>query len=248
MENLLLPSKIIFEPGDKPNVSQLTLEPCYQGYGTTVGNALRRVLLSSLPGAAVTAVKIKGVPHEFSAIPGVLEDVLELTLNLKQLRLKVFSEEPVRLNLKAKGAKKISAGDIEPNAAVEIANPELHLATLTSDDISFEIEIFAERGRGFSSIEQRTAKAKSELGLIQIDALYSPVRAVGFTVENARVGEITDYDKLIMTIETDGTVTPEAAVHQSAEILLSYFSLLTGATKNSEIDADAPLANESKEA
>lgn len=227
MENILLPSKIVLEQGAKPNTSVLVVEPCFQGYGTTVGNALRRVLLSSLSGAAVTAVKIRGIQHEFTAIPNVKEDALEVTLNLKQLRMKLFSDEPVRLSLKVKGERAVTAADFEKNSAVEIANPDLHIATLTSKDATLELEVIVSKGRGFSAIEDRDTKAaNAELGMIQVDALFSPVRGVGYSVESARVGEITNYDKLTMTIETDGTISTEDAVKEASRILIEHFSLL----------------------
>ncbi len=233
MENILLPSNIRFEPGTRPNEGIMVVEPCFHGYGTTLGNALRRVLLSSLPGAAVTAVKIKGATHEFQAMEGVKEDVLEIILNLKSLRLKLFGEGPVKLTLKAKGDGPVTAKDIEPNAEVEIVNPSLTLATLTNAKASLEMELTVSRGRGYRPTEER-AKEAHELGTIAIDALFSPVRTVGYRVENTRVGEITNYDKLIMTIETDGTVEPEEAVRQSAKILIDHFSLLTGAAPMEE--------------
>jgi DNA-directed RNA polymerase subunit alpha len=226
MENILLPSKISFEKGEKSSQASLVMEPCFQGYGTTVGNALRRVLLSSLPGAAVTAFKVKGAPHEFTSVAGVQEDALELSLNLKQLRMKVFSDEPVRLTLKAKGETEVTGADFEKNALVEIMNPDLHIASLTTKDASLEMEIVVSRGRGYSAVEDRDAKAKGEIGLIQIDALYSPLKNVGYSVENARVGDITNYDKLVMSIETDGTISPEEAVREASKILIDYFSLL----------------------
>lgn len=223
MEPILLPRKLEITPGTKPNEGILVLEPCYYGYGTTVGNALRRVLLSSLSGAAVTAVKIKGVQHEFSTVPYVKEDVLDIILNLKLLRLRIFSDEAVRLSLRVRGEEKVTAGNFEKNSNVEIVNPELHIATLTDKKADFELEITVERGRGYVPTESRP-KAP-ELGMIMIDALFSPVRNVGYRVENARVGEITNYDRLIMTIETDGTVSPEEAVRDSSKIVLDYFSL-----------------------
>lgn len=229
MENILLPSSISYEPTDRPNEGTLIVEPCFHGYGTTVGNALRRVLLSSLPGAAVTAVKIKGVNHEFQAIDNVKEDALEIILNLKTLRVKVFSDEPVVLKLSASGQKQITAADIEPNADVEIVNPDLHILTMTDDSAKLDMEITVRKGRGYSSTEDR-AVANAELGTIAIDALFSPVRNVGYRVENTRVGEITNYDKLIMTIETDGTITPQEAIQQSAKLLIEYFNLLTGSS------------------
>ncbi|NBS41059.1 DNA-directed RNA polymerase subunit alpha [bacterium] len=225
MENILLPSTIKYEKGERPNEGVLVVEPCFHGYGTTLGNALRRVLLSSLPGAAVTAVKIKGVTHEFQALPNVKEDVLEVILNLKGLRLKCFSEEPVKLTLKTKGAKVVTAGDIDANSDVEIVNPDMKIATITDDGGTFEMELTVGRGRGYVPTEERTGEG-NDLGTIAIDSLYSPVRNVGYRVENTRVGEITNYDKLVMNIETDGTITPEEAVGQCAKILIDYFSIL----------------------
>jgi DNA-directed RNA polymerase subunit alpha len=226
MEEVLLPSKIELTPGETENKATLTVEPCYYGYGTTLGNALRRVLLSSLPGAAVTAVKIKGADHEFAALDGVKEDVLEILLNLKEVRMKVHTDEPVRLHLSVKGAKKVTAGDIEANSDVEIANPDQLICTATDKGSEVEMDIFVGRGRGYVPVEEREEE-KLELGTIAIDAIYAPVREVGYKVENARVGDITNYDKLVMDIETDGTLTPREAVDQSVKILLDYFSLLT---------------------
>jgi len=203
----------------------LIIEPCFQGYGTTLGNALRRVLLSSLPGASVTAVKIKGGTHEFQALPNVKEDVLEIILNLKGLRLKCFSEEPVKLTIKVKGSKTVTAADIDPNSDVEIVNLDLKIATITDDAGTFEAELTVGRGRGYVPTEERAGEV-NDIGTIAIDSLYSPVRNVGYRVENTRVGEITNYDKLVMTIETDGTITPEEAVRESASILIDYFSIL----------------------
>lgn len=238
MENILLPSRIQYDDTERPNEGVLTVEPCFHGYGTTLGNALRRVLLSSLPGAAVTAVKMKGVNHEFQAVKGVKEDALEIILNVKLLRLKCFSDEPVKLTLSVKGSKVVTAGDITPNADVEIINPELPLATVTEDEASFEMELTVRRGRGYTTSEERVGEAPRELGTIAIDALFSPVRNVGYRVENTRVGEITNYDKLIMTIETDGTITPKEAVQESAKILIDYFSILTHAVPSmSEIES-----------
>jgi DNA-directed RNA polymerase subunit alpha len=225
MESLLLPSKIRFVKGDRPNVGQLIVEPFAQGYGTTVGNALRRVLLSSLPGAAVTAVKIKGVEHEFSTIPNVKEDMLEIILNLKSLRLKSFSDQPVKLMLSKKGESAVTANDFSKNADVEIANPELVIATLTDKSANFEMEITVEQGRGYRTTEER-AKEKLDLGTIAIDALYSPVLNVSYKVEATRLGERTDYDKLVLTIETDGTVDPLDACRSSVGILLDHLALL----------------------
>lgn len=220
MENILLPSKMYFTPGERAHEAVLTIEPLHHGYGTTVGNALRRVLLSSLPGAAVTAMKVRGVQHEFSAVTGVKEDVLEIMLNLKQLRMKVHSEEPVTLKLSVNKAGNVTAAAIQPNADVEIMNEDLVICTLT-DNVPFEMDITVSRGRGYLPTEERE-HATTEIGVMAIDALFSPVRQVGISVENTRVGEITNYDKLIMNILTDGTVTPQEAVEHATKILLNH--------------------------
>ncbi len=225
MEQILLPSKIDFKEGKNKNEGILVVEPCYQGYGTTLGNALRRVLLSSLPGAAVTAVKIKGVTHEFSSLPYIKEDVIEIILNLKQLRLRIFSEEPVRLTLKIKGKKEVKAKDIEKSSQVEIVNPDLPIATLTNDKAELEIEIFASQGRGYVPTESQDKK-DLELGTIAIDSVFTPIRNVGFKVEDTRVGQITNYDKLTLNIETDGTISPKEALKQAVSTLNDYFELL----------------------
>ncbi|MEK7105624.1 MAG: DNA-directed RNA polymerase subunit alpha [Patescibacteria group bacterium] len=224
MENILLPSTITFLPGSTPAEATLVIEPFFYGYGRTVGNALRRVLLSSLSGAAVTSVKIKGVQHEFTAVTGVLEDALQIILNLKGLRLKLHSENPVKLTLKKSGQGPATGADFEANADVEIMNPDLHIATVTDEKSEFELEVTVGRGRGYSPTEER--EPSGEIGQIAIDSLFSPVRNVGFKVEPTRVGEITDYDKLIMKIETDGTITPQEAVKQSVAILLDHYNLI----------------------
>jgi DNA-directed RNA polymerase subunit alpha len=225
MESLLLPSKISYAKGDRPNEGILTVEPCSPGYGTTVGNALRRVLLSSLPGAAVTAVKIRGVDHEFTTIEHVKEDVVEIILNLKAFRMKLHAEEPVKLFLSVKGEKTVTAEDFEKNADVEIVNPDHTICTLTDKNASMEMEVTVGPGRGYRSTEDR-AKEKLELGNIAIDALYSPVLNVSYRVEATRVGEKTDYDKLSLRVETDGTVDPKQAIEQSVAILLDHFNLI----------------------
>lgn len=233
MEDILLPSKIELTPGEDDRKATFVVEPCFHGYGTTLGNALRRVMLSSLPGAAVTAIKIKGAQHEFSGIPGVKEDVLEITLNFKALRMRVFTDEPVRLVLKSKGDGVVTAADIEKTSDVEIVNPDLHIATLTDKKAELDMEIFVSKGRGYMPVEERS-KEKLELGMIAIDAVFSPIKDVGYRVENVRVGQITNYDKLIMTIETDGTITPDAAVDQSVKILLDHFNLVMHRGTSSE--------------
>lgn len=233
MESILLPSKIRFTRGERTNEGVLTVEPCAQGYGTTLGNALRRVLLSSLSGAAVTAVKIKGVEHEFTTLKHVKEDALEMILNLKALRMKLFSEEPVKLSLSHKGEGVVTAKEFSKDALVEIVNPELTIATLTDPSAQFEMEVWIGPGRGYRSTEERV-KEKLELGMIAIDALYSPVLNVSYKVEATRVGEKTDYDKLVLRVETDGTVDPLDAVNQSVGILTDYTNVLKDLTYSEE--------------
>jgi DNA-directed RNA polymerase subunit alpha len=194
--------------------------------GMTLGNSLRRVILSSLPGAAVTAVKIDGVAHEFSTIPNVKEDVVQIILNLKQLRIRLHSEEEY-ISLSASGAGEVKAKDIKGNSNVEIANPDLHIATLDNKNAKLEMEIRLEQGRGFVPIEKREGE-KLGVGMIAIDALYAPIRRVRYNVEPTRVGQMTDLDKLIIEIETDGTVTPKEALEQSAEILVDHFLVISG--------------------
>lgn len=226
MESLLLPSKISYAESDRPHEGILTVEPCSPGYGTTLGNALRRVLLSSLPGAAVTSFKIKGVDHEFSTIENVKEDVVEIILNLKALRMKLHSDEPAKLFMKVSGEKAVTAGDFEKDSQIEIVNPDHVICTLTSKSANFEMEVTVSPGRGYRTTEERS-KEKLELGNIAIDALYSPVLNVSYKVEATRVGEKTDFDKLLLRVETDGTINPKEAITQSVSILLDHFNLLT---------------------
>ena len=243
MQPFLLPTNIELIPDKDRRKATLVLEPCYPGYGTTVGNALRRVLLSSLTGAAVTAIKIDGVDHEFSTIPHVKEDVVQIILNLKQLRLKVFSEEPVRLTLEASGEKEVTAADITPNADVEIATKDLPIVTLTNKDAKFKMTIFFRQGLGYIPIEEREGEEK-EIGVIQIDSVFTPIRSVGYRVEDMRVGQKTNYDRLTMTIETDGTIEPVEALQKANQILLDHFNLVStveaGKKKKKEKPAVAP--------
>ncbi|MBU4421729.1 DNA-directed RNA polymerase subunit alpha [Candidatus Parcubacteria bacterium] len=225
MQSILLPSKINFAKGSSKNETIVSLEPCYHGYGITIGNALRRVLLSSLPGSAITAVKIEGVSHEFSAIPNVLEDVLQVILNLKQVRLVSHSSEPIKLSLNVSGEKKITAADFEKNSDIKVASPDQHIATLTDPKAEFKMEVIVEQGRGYAVTEERD-KSTLEAGMIAIDAIFTPVRNVAVKVENVRVGQITNFDKLLLTVETDGAITPEEAVKESAKILIDHFNIV----------------------
>ena len=207
------------------NKYKMTLEPLYPGYGVTIGNALRRVLLSSMPGSAVTAVKIKFVDHEFSTIPNVKEDVIQIILNLKQLRFASNSSEPVRLKLKVKGEKVVTAADIEETDQVQVINKDLHIATLDNKNADLEMEIIVEQGRGYVPIEAREHQ-KLEIGMLSIDAIYSPVRSVFFDVSNVRVGQITNFDKLEMVMETDGTISGQEAVDIASHILVDHFTMV----------------------
>jgi DNA-directed RNA polymerase subunit alpha len=227
MINLPNLPKIIKKEGNK---AVFEIEALYPGYGVTIGNSLRRVLLSSLSGAAVTQVKIKGVPHEFSTIPGVLEDVVTIMLNLKQLRFKVFTEEPQKATLKVKGEKKVRGGDINLPSQVELVNKDCHIATLTTKSAELEMELLIEKGIGYSPREARK-KEKLEIGAIPLDAIFTPIKRVSYRVENMRVGERTDYDRLFLEIETDGTISPEETFIQASEILVSHFSMFADVFK-----------------
>jgi len=208
----------------EPNYGRYHVEPLEPGFGVTVGNALRRVLLSSLPGAAVTSIKIDNVFHEFSAIPGVKEDTTELVLNVKQIRLRSFADRPVQLRIEASGTGEVTAADIIAPPDVEIVNPELHLATLDGEDSRLVVEMTVERGKGYVPAEQREGLA---IGVIPVDAIYTPTKRVNFTVEPVRVGQVTDYERLVLEVWTDGTMAPDEAVAQSAQILIRHLELLT---------------------
>ena len=221
MISLPLQPKIIEKKG---NFARFEIEGLYPGYGVTVGNSLRRVLLSSLPGAAITQIKIKGVPHEFSTIPGVLEDVILIMQNLKQLRFKIFTDEPQKATLKVKGEKEVKGSDFELPAQVELVNKDCHIATLTDKKAELEMEIQIEKGLGYSPREARK-KEKLEIGAIPVDAIFTPTKRVSYKIENMRVGERTDFDRLFLEIETDGTISPEEAVFLASDILVKHFSL-----------------------
>lgn len=199
------------------------VEGLFAGYGLTLGNALRRALLSSLPGAAATEIKIKGVSHEFSTLPGLREDIVELALNFKKLRFRLQVDEPQVLSLKAKGARVVTGGDIVLNSEVELANPDEVLGSLTAKDAELDIEIKVERGLGYVPAEARASEGRLPIGTIALDAIFTPVQHVNFTVEDMRVGDRTDYNRLRVEIGTDGTVSPSAALHKAANILKDHF-------------------------
>ncbi|MBI2625719.1 DNA-directed RNA polymerase subunit alpha [Candidatus Parcubacteria bacterium] len=203
------------------------IDALYPGYGQTLGNGLRRVLLSSLPGAAITSMKIKGVEHEFSTIPHVHENVVDLMLNIKQIRVASHTDEPQVLTLSVRGEKQVTARMIKAPSQVTVVNPDCYIATLTDRKAELEIEMVVERGLGYQSVGDRRRKERVPIGVIALDALYSPVRRVNYSVEDMRVGEMTNYNKLRFEVETDGTVTPSEALVQAARVLAAQFNVLT---------------------
>lgn len=211
---------------EKDNVGVFHIEGLYTGYGTTVGNAIRRTLLSSLPGAAITQIKIKGVDHEFSTVPGMMEDVVEFTLNLKKVRFHFFAEEPQVLTLKVKGQEEITAGDIQSTTLAQVINADLHLATLSKKGAELDVEITVEKGLSYVPTEARRLE-RLPVGTIVLDAIFSPVVRVAFSLENMRVGDQTDYNRVIMEVETDGSITPSEAIHKSANILRDHFAKIS---------------------
>ena len=221
---LIKPTKLQVMPGAEPQrFATVVAEPLERGFGLTLGNALRRILLSSLQGAAITAVQIEGILHEFSSIPGVREDVTDIILNIKALAIRMQGEGPKRITLKANGPGEVTAGMIETVADIEILNPDLVICTL-DNGAKIAMELTVETGKGYVPASQNRPE-DAPIGLIPVDALYSPVRKVAYRVENTRVGQVTDYDKLNMDLETDGTVSPEDAVALAARILQDQLQL-----------------------
>ncbi|MCH5209679.1 MAG: DNA-directed RNA polymerase subunit alpha [Oscillospiraceae bacterium] len=233
---------------EKPNIEcaemsedgrygRFVVSPLERGYGTTLGNSLRRILLSSLPGAAATSIKIEGVQHEFSTVPGVTEDVTEIILNIKKLALKIHGDLPKTVYIEAKGAQEITAADIKRDDDVEIFNPDLHIATL-NDDANLYIEITLSKGRGYVSAEKNKQSIQPIIGVIPVDSIYTPVTKVNYTVENTRVGQYTDREELVVEVWTNGTIKPDEAISLAAKImndLLSLFVDLSDDAKNAEI-------------
>lgn len=221
----------------------------FAGYGLTVGNALRRALLSSLPGAAVTEIKVKNTLHEFSTIHGVKEDVVEIILNFKKLRFKLETDEPQVLLLKSKGEKIVTGADIKLNSDVELMNPESVIATCTSKDADFEVEITVERGLGYVPVEARkTEVGKSFIGTIPVDAIFTPVQKVNYTIEDMRVGDRTDYNRLKIEIVTDGTISPSLALHKAANILKDHFEKVSAIEVLEEDESKESAVKKSKKA
>ncbi|MCX6729664.1 MAG: DNA-directed RNA polymerase subunit alpha [Candidatus Saccharibacteria bacterium] len=235
-------SKMIHTPGlvkiDDHSSSSATfvIEPLHTGYGMTLGNSLRRVLLSSIAGAAITAFKVEGATHEFTTIKGVKEDVVDIMLNLRGVRFKVFSDEPQTLRLTATGKGPVTAKNITTNADVEVVNKKHVIATLDDDKAKFILDIVVETGRGYRTIEEGTARKQSDM--IALDAVFSPVVRVRYKVENTRVGQITDLDRLLLTVDTDETITPRDAFEEAAAILVNQYTALAGQTR---VEVSAPI-------
>ncbi|BDE06733.1 DNA-directed RNA polymerase subunit alpha [Vulcanimicrobium alpinum] len=225
----------------RENYAKFVIEPLDRGFGITLGNALRRILLSSIPGAAVTYVKIDGVLHEFSTIPGVVEDTVDLLLNLKGLPIKLNTEDPKVLSLNVSGAKEATAGDISPDADVEILQPNYHLATLSKKDAKLSMEIGIEKSRGYvTSDKQRNIEHM--IGLIPMDSIFSPIRKVNFSVDDTRVGQSVDFDRLTLEIETNGSITPDDALSEAAQILTDQLHLFIGFSTEEKPVATAPAS------
>ena len=215
------------------NYGRYIIGPLESGYGITLGNALRRVLLSSLPGAAITSIRLSDVHHEFSDIPHVREDMTQIILQLKQLRVKLTGEEPVRLRLGVRGEGTVTASDIQCPPEVEIINPDLYLFTVDSDKARLEMELTVEPGRGYSPADER---GRLPIGELPVDAIFSPVRKCNYEIERARVGQMTNYDKLIMEIWTDGTLRPQEALSRAARTLVQHFQLISGVTEEIKLE------------
>ncbi len=229
MSNIIHTPGIVSVDDHSVNSATLTIEPLHSGYGMTLGNSLRRVLLSSIAGAAVTSFKIEGVAHEFTDIKGVKEDVVDIMLSLKGIRFRVYGQEPQTLRIVKSGKGPVTAKDIETNADVEIVNPEHVIATIDDPKTKLTMDLLVEVERGYRTIEEGTLKKPSDM--IAIDAIFSPVLRVRYKVENTRVGQVTDLDKLLLTIDTDGTITPRDAFEEAAAILVNQYTALAGKTR-----------------
>jgi len=246
LKDLIRPKRLDTEKETlTPFYGKFVAEPFERGFGITIGNSLRRILLSSLQGAAITSVKIDGVLHEFSTIPGVKEDVTEIILNLKEVRLKLHTEGPKTIRVKTEGPKILKAGDIQTGDAVEILNPDHYIATL-SKDAKLSIEMVIKMGRGYIPAE-RNKEENQPIGTIPIDSIFSPIKKVNYTVTNARVGQITDYDKLTLEVWTDGSLGPEEAVAHAAKILKTQLSIFITFEEEEEAEVAPPADQEESE-
>ncbi len=224
MQSISLPQKPKYTLLDE-KTGLFEIEGCFPGYGTTLGNAIRRVMLSSMPGAAVTSVKIKNAKHEFSTLPFVMEDIIQIILNLKQVRFRLFDEGPVKVSLKVKGEKIITAAMIECPSNLEVVNTDAHIATITGVKGELEIEMEVSAGIGYVPVEQQE-RTEKEVGIIALDAIYTPVRRVNYTISNMRVGKKTDFEKISLEVMTDGSITPAEAFSKAVDILVKQFSTL----------------------
>ncbi|MGB1250849.1 MAG: DNA-directed RNA polymerase subunit alpha [Candidatus Promineifilaceae bacterium] len=238
VEPLVLPK--IESEAISQQYGKFIISPLERGYGTTVGNSLRRVLLASLPGAAVTSVRVSDVPHEFAAIPHVREDMMQMIMNVKQLRLRIHDAESSRMRLEVHGAGTVTAADIITPPEVEIINPDLYLFTVDSDDAFLEIEMTAETGRGYSPAEYR---GRLPIGELPVDAIFSPIRRVSYGVEKTRVGQAQDYDRIVIEVWTDGTTKPEEALSEAAKIMMQHLMPLAGVSEESLV----PVVEEEEE-
>ena len=235
------------EADDTRNYAKFICEPLERGYGMTIGNSLRRILLSSLPGAAITSVKINGVVHEFSTVQGVVEDVPELIVNLKNVRLKVFDNEEKTMRIDFKGAGEVTAADIVTDGTVEILNPELHIAT-TSAAADLHIEMTVNRGRGYN-VAEKNKRDNSPIDVLPIDSIFTPVKKVNYTVENTRVGQMVDYDKLTIEVWTDGSLKPFEALSLAAKVMTGHLELfidLSEAARNIQVMVEKPESKKEK--
>ncbi|HTC31251.1 MAG TPA: DNA-directed RNA polymerase subunit alpha [Candidatus Acidoferrum sp.] len=240
MTTLEMPAGATIEVRERrENYAKFVIEPLERGFGITLGNALRRILLSSIPGAAVTYMKIDGVLHEFSTIQGMVEDTIALMLNLKGMPVKLNSDEPRVLNLSVSGSKEVTAADIAPDADVEILDPGYHIATLTSKDSKLSMEIGVEKGRGYVMADKQR-NIEHMIGLIPLDSIFSPIRKVNFSVDDTRVGQSVDFDRLTLEIETNGSITPDDALATSAAIMQEQLDLFVGFTSREEPLPEAP--------
>ncbi len=229
MSNTIHTPKIVSGDDHSATSATFSIEPLHSGYGMTLGNSLRRVLLSSIAGAAITAFKIEGITHEFTTVKGVKEDVIDIMLNLKNIRFRVYSDEPQNLRITKTGKGPVKASDITVNSDVEIVNPDQIIATLDDDKSKFVMDIVVEKGRGYRTIDESAAKKPSDM--IAVDAIFTPVLRVRYKVENTRVGQITDLDKLIITIDTDGSISPRDSFEEASAILINQYTALAGQTR-----------------
>ena len=236
MSNMIHTPGIVAVDDHSAVSSTFSVEPLHSGYGMTLGNSLRRVLLSSISGAAVTSFKIEGLTHEFTAIPGVKEDAVDVMLNLKGIRFRVYGDEPQNLRIVKTGKGVVTAKDIELNADVEVVNPEHVIATIDGDKTKFVMDLTVEIGRGYRTIEESTAKKQSDM--VAVDAVFSPVVRVRYRVEKTRVGQATDLDKLVITIDTDGTITSRDAFEEAAAILVNQYTALAGKTRVATVEPE----------